>query len=169
VSLSSGAFAFATTSAGTGGGSGGGDGTCLRASMWVLERERGKISIKDVRVGDWLLTRNGEFTQVTRHQVLPQESFIRFSTQSGKVIECTPAHGFTMIDGETDEEVDRRAYRIGLYDMFYIRSGIDRIIEAKAVDYPNNEKVSISCSPDATFFAGEDGADILTHNQRVLT
>lgn len=170
VCLSNGAFAVATTAAGTGGGSGGGDGTCIRSTMWVIERTLGKIRLAQVKVGDWLLTRNDQWTEVTRHQMLPQDAFLRFTTKSGKVIEATPQHGFTLVDGETDAEVDRRAYRIGLYDMFYIRTGVDRIVEAKEVLYPDSGfKVSISCSPDPTFFAGEADADVLTHNAPMLT
>jgi hypothetical protein len=54
VPLSQGAIVAATPTSGTGGGSGGGSGSCLRAGMLVITKERGTVKIESCIPGEHL-------------------------------------------------------------------------------------------------------------------
>jgi hypothetical protein len=125
----------ATTSSGTGGGSGGGSGSCLRAGMVVLTKERGTVAVESCKTGE--------------HLRCP-------STAGGE--SWTPHHIFTLADGSP-----MRAERLCLSDILVGRFGRVTLRRIEAVT-EMGQKVSISCEPTHEFFAGHHAASVLTHN-----
>jgi hypothetical protein len=162
VPLSQGAMVAATTSSGTGGGSGGGSGSCLRAGMVVLTKERGTVAIESCAVGEHLRSpagaRGESWTRITRLEVRDADTFIRLHFSSAETLDVTPHHIFTLADGSP-----MRAERLCLSDILVGRFGrltlrrIEAIVEA-------SQKVTVSCQPTHEFYAGHHAASVLTHN-----
>jgi hypothetical protein len=157
IPLSQGAMVAATTTSGTGGGSGGGSGSCLRAGMVVLSRDRGTVSIETCRVGELILGRDG-WTKIVRHEVRPADTFIRLHLSNEEVLDVTPHHIFTLADGSP-----MRAERLCLSDVLVGRFSKLALRKIEAV-VEDSAKVSVSCEPAHEFFAGRHAATVLTHN-----
>jgi hypothetical protein len=157
IPLSQGAMVAATPSSGTGGGSGGGSGTCLRAGMVVLSRERGTVRIETCRVGEHLLGHEG-WTKIVRHDTHPADTFIRLYLSNEEVLEVTPHHIFTLADGSP-----MRAERLCLADVLVGRFSRLTLRKIEAV-CEDGFKVSVGCEPSHEFYAGRYAATVLTHN-----
>lgn len=157
--LSGGGIAGATTSGGGGTGFGGGDGSCLRTDMLVETRDKGIIPIEECVVGDWLRGRNGAWTEIVMHKILPQTSFVRVTLCTGDVVVVSPTHPFTLLD-----ETSRQAQLLCLSDMLWIATGVSNIESIQGVNDPEGHKVSVTCEPEHEFYAGEILPNVLTHN-----
>jgi len=171
IPLSQGAMLAATTTSGSGGGSGGGSGSCLRAGMVVLCRERGTVPIESCSVGEHLLcppptgvricANNPDvriWTRIVRTQVLPAEVFIRLHLSNEETLDVTPHHIFTLGD-----DSPLRAERLCLSDILIGR--FSRLTLRKIeVILERGHKVTVSCAPCHEFFAGRTTASVLTHN-----
>ncbi len=163
IPLSQGAMVAATTASGTGGGSGGGSGTCLRAGMVVITKERGVIPIDSCRVGEHLRcpapVSGGEtWTRILQLAVRPADTFIRFAFSNCESLDVTPHHVLTLADGSPV-----RAERLCLSDVIAGRYGILSIKRIELV-VECGEKVTVSCAPHHQFFAGRQSASVVTHN-----
>jgi hypothetical protein len=162
IPLSQGAIAAATTSSGTGGGSGGGSGSCLRAGMMVLTKERGTVEIESCAVGEHLRSPAGaggeSWTRIIRHEVRDADTFIRLHFSNAEMLDVTPHHIFTLADGSP-----MRAERLCLSDILVGRFGRLTLKRIEAVT-EMSQKVTISCEPNHEFFAGKHAASVLTHN-----
>jgi hypothetical protein len=162
VPLSQGAMIAATTRSGVGGGSGGGSGSCLRAGMVVLTRERGTVEIESCVPGEHLrapgLPNAEAWTKIVRLEVRDADTFIRLHFSNAETLDVTPHHIFTLADGSP-----MRAERLCVADVFQGRFGrltlkkIETIVE-------DGKKVTVSCEPKHQFFAGRFAASVLTHN-----
>jgi hypothetical protein len=168
VALSNGSMSAATTSSGTGGGSGGGSGICPRSTMLVHERTRGIIMCRDLRVGDWIATKEGDgWTQVVACKELAHSTFIRVLV-AGEYLQVTPTHPFTGLDA-TGEPIELiRAGDLTLSHQLYTVDGADFVESIEVIRDPEATKLKISCEPYHTFFAGEEEPYILTHNVRPI-
>jgi hypothetical protein len=162
IPLSQGAMVAATTSSGAGGGSGGGSGSCLRAGMMVLTKERGTVAVESCKTGEHLRcpsTAGGEsWTRIVRVEVRDADVFIRLHFSSAESLDVTPHHIFTLADGSP-----MRAERLCLSDILVGRFGRVTLRRIEAVT-EMGQKVSISCEPTHEFFAGRHAASVLTHN-----
>ena len=162
IPLSQGAMVAATTSSGTGGGSGGGSGSCLRAGMMVLTKERGTVEIESCKVGEHLRCPAGaggeSWTRITRLEVRDADTFIRLHFSNAETLDVTPHHIFTLADGSP-----MRAERLCLSDILVGRFGRLTLRRIEAVSDVSH-KVTISCEPNHEFFAGHHAASVLTHN-----
>ncbi|HEV2287390.1 MAG TPA: Hint domain-containing protein [Candidatus Acidoferrales bacterium] len=162
IPLSAGAMIAATTTSGTGGGSGGGSGSCVRAGMMVLSRDRDTIAIENVRVGEHILGHDGflneRWTRVVRHEVHPADAFVRLTFSNEDSLDVTPHHVFTLADG-----APVRAERLCLGDILVGRLGR---LTLKKIELVAEEgaKVIVACEPSHEFFAGRAAASVLTHN-----
>jgi hypothetical protein len=157
IPLSQGGMAAATTTSGTGGGSGGGSGSCLRAGMVVLSRERGTVPVETCIIGEKILSRDG-WTRIVRHEVRPADMFIRLHFSNEEALDVTPHHIFTLADGSP-----MRAERLCLADVLVGRFSKLTIRKIEAIS-DNAAKVSMSCEPCHEFYAGRHAATVLTHN-----
>ena len=84
-----------------GSGSGGGSGRCIKSSMKVMHRERGIVSIGSCGIGDFILSRNGEYTEIVQYKLVPHRHFVRFTTSADESVSVTHSHHITVIrDGE---------------------------------------------------------------------
>jgi len=162
VPLSQGAITAATTTSGTGGGSGGGSGSCLRAGMVVLTKERGTVEIESCKVGDHLrcpsVTGGETWTRVVQIQVRDADTFIRLHLSNAESIDVTPHHIFTLADG-----CPMRAERLCLSDILIGRFGRVTIKRIETI-VEGGKKVTVTCEPEHQFFAGRFSASVLTHN-----
>jgi hypothetical protein len=163
IPLSQGAVIAATTTSGTGGGSGGGSGSCLRAGMLVLTRERGTVPVESCIRGEHLRcpgpSTSGEtWTRVVRIETRDADTFIRLHFSNAESLDVTPHHIFTLACG-----APVRADRLCLCDILIGRYGfitlkrIETVLEAA-------QKVTVSCEPVREFFAGRFSPTVLTHN-----
>ncbi len=157
IPLSQGGMAAATTTSGTGGGSGGGSGSCLRAGMVVLSRERGTVPVETCFIGEKILSRDG-WTRIVRHEVRPADTFIRLHFSNEEALDVTPHHIFTLADGSP-----MRAERLCLADVLVGRFSKLTIRKIELIS-DNAAKVSMSCEPCHEFYAGRHAATVLTHN-----
>ncbi len=157
IPLSQGAMLAATTTSGTGGGSGGGSGSCLRAGMVVLSRDRGTVPLETCRVGEKILGRDG-WTRIVRHEVHPADTFVRLHFSNEEVLDATPHHIFTLADGSP-----MRAERLCLSDVLVGRFSKLTLRKIEAVS-EDSAKVSVGCEPCHEFYAGRHAATVLTHN-----
>ncbi len=162
IPLSQGAMVAATTSSGTGGGSGGGSGSCLRAGMIVLTKERGTVEIESCKVGELLRCPAGaggeSWTRIVRLEVRDADIFIRLHFSNAETLDVTPHHIFTLADGSP-----MRAERLCLSDILVGRFGRLTLRRIEAIAEMSH-KVTISCEPNHEFFAGHHAASVLTHN-----
>ena len=168
IPLSQGAMLAATTASGAGGGSGGGSGSCLRAGMLVLTKERGTVEIESCQVGEHLrcpgiprlpADEGGEsWTRIIALQVRDEDTFIRLHFSNADSLDVTPHHIFTLADGSP-----MRAERLCLADVLVGRFGRLTLKNIEACCEPG-KKVTITCEPEHQFFAGRHSASILTHN-----
>jgi hypothetical protein len=135
----------------------GGSGSCVRAGMHVLTKDRGAVEIPHLRVGDHIRGRD-TWTQVLRHEVHRADTFVRLTFSNDDSLDVTAQHVFTLAD-----EAPFRANRLCLGDILVGYSGrltlqkIELIVEEGA-------KVIVTCEPDQEFFAGRVAAAVLTHN-----
>jgi len=169
IPLSQGAMLAATTSSGTGGGSGGGSGSCLRAGMLVLTKERGTVEVETCSVGEHLRcpgfsrrsakSEGGEtWTRIAAIEVRDETTFLRLHFSNADSLDVTPHHVFTLADGSP-----MRAERLCLADVLVGRFGrltLKKIEVCREV----SQKVTVSCEPVHEFFAGRHSASVLTHN-----
>jgi hypothetical protein len=162
IPLSQGAMIAATTTSGTGGGSGGGSGSCLRAGMVVLSRDRGTVRIESCQVGELILGREG-WTKIVRHEVRPADTFIRLHLSNEEILDVTPHHIFTLADGSP-----MRAERLCLSDVLVGRFSKLALRKIEAV-VEESAKVSVSCEPSHEFFAGRHAPTVLTHNWSLVS
>jgi len=168
IPLSQGAMLAATTTSGAGGGSGGGSGSCLRAGMLVLTKERGTVEIETCKVGEQLRcavpgsrpgAANAEtWTRIVAIQVREESAFIRLHFSNADSLDVTPHHVFTFADGSP-----MRAERLCLSDILVGRFGRLTLQKIEVVR-EEGKKVTVSCEPSHEFFAGRYSASILTHN-----
>jgi len=163
VPLSQGAMVAATTASGTGGGSGGGSGTCLRAGMAVITKERGNVPIESCQVGEHLRcpapVAGGEtWTRIIQLAIRPANTFVRLHFSNADALDVTPHHVLTLADGSPV-----RAERLCLSDIVAGRFGILTIRKIEVV-MECGEKVSVSCEPHHQFFAGRHSPTLITHN-----
>jgi hypothetical protein len=162
VPLSQGAVVAATTTSGTGGGSGGGSGSCLRSGTVVLTKERGTVAIETCAIGELLRcpsVAGGEaWTRIVRLETRDADTFIRLYFSNGELLDVTPHHIFTLADGSP-----MRAERLCLCDVLVGRFGHVTLKKIEVIVEPA-KKVTVSCEPMHQFFAGRQGASILTHN-----
>jgi hypothetical protein len=162
VPLSQGAMIAATTTSGVGGGSGGGSGSCLRAGMVVLTRERGTVEIESCVVGEHLrapgLPHSEAWTKIVRLEVRDADTFIRLHFSNAETLDVTPHHIFTLADGSP-----MRAERLCVADVFQGRFGRLTLKKIETV-LEDGKKVTVSCEPKHQFFAGRFAASVLTHN-----
>jgi hypothetical protein len=157
IPLSAGAMTAATVVSGTGGGSGGGSGSCVRAGMSVLTKDRGTVQIQHLRVGDHIRGRD-TWTQIVRHEVHAADTFIRLAFSNGDSLDVTPHHIFTLADG-----APVRADRLCLGDILVGFDGWLTLLKLEVI-VEEGAKVIVTCEPDHEFFAGRDDASALTHN-----
>jgi hypothetical protein len=161
TALSTAGVATITPSSGSGGGSGGGSGICVRSTMLVLSKERGAVPVGSVKIGEHILGRH-DWVEVVMHKVIPQKHFIRLTTTEGSV-QITPTHHITGAD-----ERSIPAAKITLMDFLIARKGYAQIKKIELIE-EDGEKVTISCEPEHTFFAGETSPSILVSNQVPLS
>ena len=74
-------------------------------------------------------------------------------------MEITPTHNITTSDGRS---VD--AARLSLMDILVSRDGYATIKKIELVEDVRANKVVLTCEPEHTFFAGQDGPTILASN-----
>jgi hypothetical protein len=162
IPLSQGAMIAATTTSGTGGGSGGGSGSCLRAGMVVLNRERGVIGIERCKMGEQLLCPGpglgGTWTRIVRLEVREADTFIRLQFSNDDSLDVTPHHIFTLADGSP-----MRAERLCLSDIFVGRFGRLTLKKIETIS-EESKKVTVTCEPVHQFYAGRQAPSVLTHN-----
>lgn len=168
IPLSQGAMLAATTTSGTGGGSGGGSGSCLRAGMLVLTKERGTVEIETCQPGEHLRcavagsrpgAANAEsWTRVIAIQSREENTFIRLHFSNADSLDVTPHHVFTLADGSP-----MRAERLCLADILVGRFGRLTLQKIELLR-EDGKKVTVSCEPSHEFFAGCHSASVLTHN-----
>jgi archaellum biogenesis ATPase FlaH len=72
---------------------------CLTLDTLIEIKHRGKIAIKDVEVGDEILTDNGYNTVVNKFPITQQKVY-QIKTKSGKIIRCSAEHIFPTSKGE---------------------------------------------------------------------
>ena len=65
---------------------------CLLTSSIVIEKYKGKIQLKDVKIGDLLLSNNGKYNKVIKKYNIEQSKTYKITTKSGKQIICTNIH-----------------------------------------------------------------------------
>jgi hypothetical protein len=162
VALSAGPMTAATTSSGSGGGSGGGSGTCPRSNMLVREATRGVIAVRELRIGDFILSQDG-WTEVTALQELPHDVFINVRV-NGRWLQVTPTHPFTGLDDTGERIPVIRASELTLSHMLFTVEGFDFVESIELVRAPGASKVQVTCSPSHVFYCGEDEPYILAHN-----
>ena len=162
VPLSQGAMIAATTTSGVGGGSGGGSGSCLRAGMVVLTRERGTVEVESCVVGEHLrapgLPYAEAWTKIVRLEVRDADMWIRLHFSNAETLDVTPHHIFTLADGSP-----MRAERLCVADVFQGRFGRLTLKKIETIA-EHGKKVTVSCEPKHQFFAGRFAASVLTHN-----
>ena len=167
VPLSQGAIVAATPATGSGGGSGGGSGNCLRQGMLVVVCDRGTVPVDTCKVGDRILgPANGgvgpqgknSWTCIVRLEIHPADTFIRLHLSNHESLDVTPHHIFTLADGSP-----MRAERLCLADILVGRFA-NVTLQKIEVIHEESKKVTISCAPVHEFYAGKNGASILTHN-----
>src|ERR1700723_2615254 len=162
IPLSRGAMIAATTTSGTGGGSGGGSGSCLRGGAVGLSRERGTVEIESCKPGEVLRCPGGSYgegwTKITRLEVRDADTFIRLHFSNAESLDVTPHHIFTLADGSP-----MRAERLCLADIFTGRLANVTLPKIEVIR-EESKKVTVSCAPIHEFYAGKNGASILTHN-----
>jgi hypothetical protein len=132
--------------------------------MLVRERTKGVIQCRELRIGDWIHTNEGDgWTEVIGAVELPQELFVRIKV-AGHFIEVTPSHPFCGLNdcGEPVEVI--RAGEITLSHQLFTKDGADFVEEIKLVRDDEGRKMKISCSPYHTFLCGENEPYISAHN-----
>jgi hypothetical protein len=145
------------TAATTASGPGGGSGSCVRAGMNVLTKDRGIVQIQHLRVGDQIQGRE-TWTQVVRYEVHLADAFVRLTFSNGDSLDVTAHHVFTLAD-----EAPVRADRLCLGDILI---GREERLTLKKIELITEEgaRVILTCEPDHEFFAGRLAASVLTHN-----
>jgi archaellum biogenesis ATPase FlaH len=139
-------------------------GFCLDPNSKVVSKNRGKISLGEVIVGDLLLSDNG-WNEVKKVFPKTKKKMYKITTKSGKIIVASEDHKFPTSNGE-------KTIKTGLYlkDKLFINAWDlerplkevilhhDEIIEIECIGF--QEAVDIEVSGNHLFFAN----DILTHN-----
>jgi hypothetical protein len=150
---------------GSGGGSGGGSGICVRSTMLVETRDRGIVPVGQCKVGDYLACREG-WTEIVAHKVLPQHQFAKFTVQDKDGVrhstEVTVTHHITAMRNGVESSV--KAIDVQLSDFLIVRNGYATIASIEFVEDKDGQKVSLTCEPVHTFFAGEVQPTILCSN-----
>lgn len=72
---------------------------CLLTSSIVNEKDRGKIQLKDVKIGDLLLSNNGKYNKVIKKYNIESSKTYKIITKSGKQIICTNIHEWPTSNG----------------------------------------------------------------------
>lgn len=169
--LSSSPMTGATTSSGTGGGSGGGiGGSCLRDDVLVLERARGVIPVRDLRVGDWVSCPRDPDTPEGWAEVIDlgkgcagREWVHAFFNVEDSLI-VTPGHPFTLENGTM-----KRAAQLCFEDAVPCATGITYPVTL-ALERYTAFKVSVTiASRRHVFYAGMKSPCILQHNLQPLS
>lgn len=71
---------------------------CLTLDTVVEEKNKGEIPIKDVNIGDMLLSNNG-FKEVQHIYPIINQAVYEIQTKTGKIIKCSANHLFPTING----------------------------------------------------------------------
>jgi hypothetical protein len=170
VPLSSAPLAFATTAGAGGGGSGGGSGTCLRArNTWVISRTRGIVLLKTCSLGEQIKGRNGLWVTITRLQILPHELFLSFDYEHGGHLDMTPYHLCTVLDPDTDEEIEVKASRTHSEHAWLTATGVSFERKRETIIDPDGEKVSVTCEPEKLFLAFSGDIEDFTESKMTVT
>ena len=72
---------------------------CLLTSSIVNEKYRGKIQLKDVKIGDLLLSNDGKYNKVIKKYNIESSKTYKITTKSGKQIICTNIHEWPTNNG----------------------------------------------------------------------
>jgi len=73
---------------------------CLGLNTIVKEKYKGDIKIKDINIGDFILSKNGIFNKVLNKQINKNTDIYEITTKSGKKIICSKNHKFPTTNGE---------------------------------------------------------------------
>jgi len=157
--LSVGSVTIVVTTGGS--GSGGGSGRCCAHFTKVEHREKGIVPISECKIGDFIWARSG-WTEIKQFKLVPQKTFVRFTTQDGASATVTSTHCITAIrDGE---EKSVAAARVALTDFLISRDGYAAIKKIEMVQMEDGRKAVLSCSPDSVFFGGDESPALALHN-----
>src|ERR1035437_5272674 len=137
-------------------------GRCLELST-IIETPNGKIQIKDIKEGDFILTHLG-FKKVIQVYPIETQTTYKIKTKSGKEITCSEKHEFPTKDGLKSIESG-----LNIKDILYVKNkeitqeSIIDLIEDEIVSIElcgERETIDISVEETNMFFAN----DIYTHN-----
>lgn len=74
-------------------------GRCLTLDTIVIEKTRGNISLKELKLNDEVLTHEG-FKKVTYIFPIEKQPVYKIKLKSGKVIKCSALHNFPLANGK---------------------------------------------------------------------
>lgn len=77
-------------------------GFCLAPGTQVVT-DKGLKNIEDMVIGDMVWTHKSRWRRVEATQVADADFLLKITTKSGKVVECTPDHGWMTFDPKRDE------------------------------------------------------------------
>lgn len=77
-------------------------GFCLTPGTTVVT-DVGLKKIEDMAVGDMVWTHKSRWRRVEATQVADAEAILKITTKSGKIVECTPDHGWMTFDPKREE------------------------------------------------------------------
>jgi hypothetical protein len=150
-----------TPASGSSSGSGGGSGLCCADFTKVQHRDRGIVTIRECKIGDFILARTG-WTEIKQFKLVPQKTFVRFTTHDGASATVTSSHCITAIRDGDEKSVP--AARVSLTDFLIAREGYAAIKKIEMVQMEDGRKAVLSCSPDSVFFGGDDSPALALHN-----
>lgn len=129
---------------------------CLGLDTIITKKSGNQIKIKDVKVGDEILSHSG-YVEVKEVYPIETQEVYEITTKSGKKIICSDKHIFPTTEGEKNILTG-----LTIGDKLFVNTkpqiSQDEIVSIKKVG--EKETIDINVSGDNLFFAN----DILTHN-----
>ena len=134
---------------------------CLGLDTLVIKKTGQEVKIKDIKIGDEILSHSGYVT-VTEVFPIKKQDVYEITTKSGKKIICSNKHIFPTVDGEKNI-----LNGLSVDDTLFVRNelsnqkDLDKIVSIKKIE--EQETIDITVSGDNLFFAN----NILTHNSGI--
>jgi DNA polymerase I len=127
-------------------------GFCLAPGTPVTT-DQGPKNIEDMKVGDLVWTHMSRWRRVEATQIAQAEALLRITTESDKVVECTPDHGWLIYD-PSDSEIYRWVRAEDLYEGKYLcsRDSNEKIIKIQLITY-QGPVYDITVEEDHSFVA----------------
>lgn len=133
---------------------------CLDLNSEVIEKNRGKIYIKDIKEGDYLLSNNG-YNKVNHIYDIEEQEVFEIKLKSGKSIICSDKHLFPTKNG--NKSIDQ-GLKVGNKLFVLLKLGTSVFLDEDEIISINplgkRKTIDITTNGNNLFFAN----GILTHN-----